>query len=385
MGWDRSLCARRSPEEFDFLAALGTAKTVRLAVAFGHMSGWEEIAESLTESGASKIQILLGQAFFQTEPALILALKALQESSSIGPAFEVKLASAVTTFHPKVWIVENNQASFGIVGSGNLSRGGLLRNVECSLYTDDPTNIAALRGWFERQWAAAPPFRRTYEEYIRNHHNVDASRKNVDAKIKAATTAQADREATWRQRQAIRVAGEYWRTAEGKQEVEAREAAIAAMRALLDYPAFDFGVNEWRQFLRIPELGRIRLGHEKKTIEELPKLKALLRKLAKSTSPTPSVEALQSVAGIGRNLATKLLAMHRPDKFVVINEPVESALLGFGYELEMSHGVTSATYERFLKDLAPFIEECEAAHLRPAAALDAFFYDYRDRGFADES
>lgn len=153
---DRSVLVG-APEDFDFPAALKGANIIRLANAFGHMSGWNEIKESLLESGASNIQILLGQAFYQTEPALILALKELQSTSS-GPAIEVKLASAVATFHPKVLIVAHPSTPFCIVGSGNLSRGGLLSNVECGLFTSHLTDIDALNQWFATQWAGAPPF-----------------------------------------------------------------------------------------------------------------------------------------------------------------------------------------------------------------------------------
>ena len=89
-------------------------------------------------------------------------------------------------------------------------------------------------------------------------------------------------------------------------------------------------------------------------------------------------QALQGQRGIGRNLATKLLAVYNPDKNVVVNEPVQSALRAFEYDSEIDFDMTGAAYEKFLKDLAPFIEECEIARLAPAPALDAFFYDYRN-------
>src|SRR5690348_4213863 len=82
-----------APDQFDLLTALKDAETVQLAVAFGHMSGWSMLAGPLTHSSASRIQILLGRAFFQTEPAVILALKALQDKGSAAFTFQVKLAS----------------------------------------------------------------------------------------------------------------------------------------------------------------------------------------------------------------------------------------------------------------------------------------------------
>jgi HKD family nuclease len=375
---DRSVIVG-APEDFDFQSILEKATAVRIAIAFGHMSGWEEIEEHLKRSSAATIQVLLGQAFFQTEPQLLLRIKSLQESRSPRPLFEAKLASHIATFHPKLWIIDNDTTPVSIVGSGNLSRGGLLRNVECGMFTSRSADVDALRDWFDRLWAATHPLTRTYQDYITKYQVINAARKLVNAQIEAASRELADKDATWRRRKAITKAAEYWRSEEGKMEVEGREAAISRMRSLLDYPSFEFGVDQWREFLRIPELGRIRLGHEKRMIAELPKLKGILQKIAApSTAVGKSLDMLQAIPGIGRNLATKLLAMHQPERFVVVNEPVESALRAFGYDVEMSTGVTGTNYGRFLKDLSVFIDECENVGLRAAPALDAFFYAYRD-------
>jgi hypothetical protein len=89
---DLSVIAGAS-EEFDLRSLLKSATAVRIAMAFGHESGWKEIEEDLRHSSAGAVHILLGQAFFRTEPPLLLKIKHLQETSH-APKFEVKLASA---------------------------------------------------------------------------------------------------------------------------------------------------------------------------------------------------------------------------------------------------------------------------------------------------
>jgi len=126
---DRSVIGG-APEGFHLLSTLRNASAVRIAMAFGHLSGWEEIEEHLRGSHASRIRVLFGQAFYQTEPQVLLRIRKLQED---GEPFEVKLASAVGTFHPKVWVIDGNGTACCIVGSANLSRSGLLLNVECGL------------------------------------------------------------------------------------------------------------------------------------------------------------------------------------------------------------------------------------------------------------
>ena len=109
----------------------------------------------------------------------------------------------------------------------------------------------------------------------------------------------------------------------------------------------------------------------------MPKIRQLLKEIVSSKIPAiKAVEMLQTVSGVGRNLSTKLLAMHQPEKLVVVNEPVERALRAFGYEMEMDTGITGSEYGRFLKELTEFIDECDVMNLRAAAALDAFFYAY---------
>ncbi len=254
------------------------ATAVRIAMAFGHESGWREIEECLITSSAATVQVLLGQAFFRTEPPLILKIKGLQETSK-APKFEVKLASARTIFHPKVWIIESDIQPVCLVGSGNLSGGGLLRNVECGLLTSGHAEVISLRGWFDAQWKAAAPLAKTFDDYLAKYQKINAARKTVEAQIQAATKEQADKEATWRLRAAYKMAADYWRSDEGKAEVVARESAVEQMRALLHYPSWQFGVDEWKEFLRIPELGRILLGHEQLTIDGLPQLRNILRSL----------------------------------------------------------------------------------------------------------
>ena len=102
-------------------------------------------------------------------------------------------------------------------------------------------------------------------------------------------------------------------------------------------PRFNFSPADWSTFLRIPELGRIRLGHEKQTLAELSKLKVTLTTITtEKVAVDQAVEILQEIRGIGRNLATKLLALCTPEKFVVVNEPVEKALRAFGYDVEVA-------------------------------------------------
>jgi len=58
------------PTSFDLLAEIESATKVKLATAFGHMSGWNSIRPSIERSTA-EIQLLTGLSFCQTEPPLL--------------------------------------------------------------------------------------------------------------------------------------------------------------------------------------------------------------------------------------------------------------------------------------------------------------------------
>ncbi len=346
-----------------------------MAVAFGHMSGWRQVESVLAESKAEQIDVLLGQAFFQTEPELLYKLLNLCKNST-GPKFRAKLASIDSTFHPKAWIITGDECSEAIVGSGNLSEGGMVRNVECGLYTREPMNVAALEQWFDSQWALGSPLERSHELYIQKYKNLEQFKKGLRAKLRNAESEIADREASWRRKDALAKAIQYWNTEDGKAAVEQRRSAILRMRDALGYPEYNFTGDDWNTFLRIPELGRIRLGHAAKTIASIARLKSVLTKLKdRVLSYESAVDSLIGIPGIGRNLATKLVVVQSPTENVAFNEPIERALQSFGYPSPDGE-FSGSVYRQLIRELSPFIEECEVQGLDRAAALDAFFYSY---------
>jgi hypothetical protein len=91
------------------------------------------------------------------------------------------------------------------------------------------------------------------------------------------------------------------------------------------------------------------------------------------------------VRGIGRNLATKLVAVHLPEDCVVINDPVERALRSFGCSSEALKDMNARSYRNLLSELAPFTDECYALRLQQAAALDAFFWWYANKSYGAEA
>lgn len=362
-----------APEGFDLGGSLGEAKEIRIAVAFGHLSGWKLVKDPIAQSDAATIRILLGTAFFQTEPGLLSLLLNLSKSQ---PALEVRLANSQSTFHPKVWILEKPGSSICIVGSGNLSKGGLSGNVECSIYSDNAVAISDLKLWFDYHWKVATKLSDGLEKYTRKYEELKQQRSILNAKLRQAMAEIAAYQGQAQKRSALESAQSYWGSQKGKAEMILRQKGLESMREALDFPTFNFGEADLKRFISIDEFGRIVQLHNRKILAEIDTVKAGLRLSIQDVDR--GFDALMSVSGIGNNIATKLLVMCDPDRFVVYNSRVESALEVFGISTKNFEQLNSSTYREFLKEVKAFCDASDALGLNRASALDTFFYEYSD-------
>jgi HKD family nuclease len=145
------------PKRFDIMEQIESCRSIRLATAYARMSGWKRLEQAVTKCKATAL-LLTGSDNQFTQPEVLTRWMKLAEQDRV----EARIAHRGFNFHPKVLIVNGTDNSaptgverFAIVGSGNLSQGGLLSNVECALYTDDPQELDQLVAWFEGQFDLA--------------------------------------------------------------------------------------------------------------------------------------------------------------------------------------------------------------------------------------
>jgi hypothetical protein len=105
-------------------ALLPDKKWLRAAVAFASLDGVALLREILGESDLELIQIVVRGAPV-TDPA---ALPFLQEE--LGADVSVVCGPAAVRFHPKLWLLRGEAELDVLTGSGNLTTGGLQRNLE---------------------------------------------------------------------------------------------------------------------------------------------------------------------------------------------------------------------------------------------------------------
>lgn len=121
----------------DTLASIfPTSKTVKIAVAFAKHSGIKLIEESLLKclDNGGNIEFVVGLDFHTTDATVLKKFHTLSESY---PEFNFYCFSDpsdnIVTYHPKLYLFESEDFIKSIIGSSNLTKGGLSENVEVNV------------------------------------------------------------------------------------------------------------------------------------------------------------------------------------------------------------------------------------------------------------
>ena len=150
-------------ERINELLAIEDLERFRIAVAYARWDGlglFSKQLESFMDAGG-EFQAIYGVANGVTTPDALLYslyLKELYTSHTYAGAVEDKYADAI--FHPKLFEFRFCDRTILIVGSANLTGGGLLRNTELVAELEvphgDPTEAAAEDAWKAVKAASMP-------------------------------------------------------------------------------------------------------------------------------------------------------------------------------------------------------------------------------------
>jgi len=367
-----------APASFDLLKALKEARRIWVASAFAHKSGWIQIRDAILASNA-KTTLISGLDFCQTEPWVL--------RDWIGKVFSKLDADAYLyvgpeTFHPKIFVVKSPVHSFALVGSGNLSAGGLGKNVECFAYISKSKAICEVEYWletvvadrercvvlssedihaYEKKWKAAAKSRKFIQKQSR------------DASIKIATVHKARLE-HWRR--AVSEAKAYFKSSHFDWHAEQKKAARYILK-ILHHPHYDFDRDEWSEFYKIWNMGHLIPIYKYRVYKQRRKLIKGLCLLADKTKPVAQrVDAIlessspMHVTHLGINAVTKILASIEPKRWPVWNNPVKRSLSGFGYKSPRGAS-PGQKYAAFAEIMSDFKSDTEAPDM---LALDCFFF-----------
>ena len=114
------------------------AEDTRIAVAFVSRSGLSLIESAIDTSlqSGGYIEFLVGLDMNVTSPSALYYLYSLAQRNQNLKLYCYTSDSVSSTYHPKVYIMRDNTSVSFVVGSSNLTVGGLKKNVEVNLALD---------------------------------------------------------------------------------------------------------------------------------------------------------------------------------------------------------------------------------------------------------
>jgi HKD family nuclease len=171
------------------------AQRLRIAVAFAKESGLaaSPAVEGVVRRGG-EVRLLAGLDFQLTD---LDALTPFEQPPSAARVYLNPDQTGRSVFHPKVYLAESESEAAAIIGSSNLTAGGLQANVEANVLIrgdrDDPT-LKLVRGFHDRLWNSGFSFPVT-SRFRERYQELQSRRLRVELSLRAeADFARAQRE-----------------------------------------------------------------------------------------------------------------------------------------------------------------------------------------------
>jgi hypothetical protein len=349
----------------EILSLLTDANRIVIAVAFARRSGWKHIRQALLKAikKGPRVEIIVGTDFMQTDPYVLRQLAHMQKSYGVS-CFVVK--GSRNTFHPKLFYVERNALAQALVGSANLTEGGLSLNAEASVVIRGTQS--ELRSHMDRtlaHWRSKWKFIEAVDIDI-DRYAVDYRRaKQHDRKRPKAATVGRGAASTklalnFSEHEAkLRKIG----SANRRREVEDRRADRKGAQNILNAIASSRFTTQ-KQFLSLYERLVLRPHHywhsgqlergKSQIAKNRHRCRELVQQLMKMSgkSNVSDVELFQQaltllkrVKGAGPNVLTEILHTLDNHRFAVMNHNSVSGLTSAGivvYPLRPSKGMVNA-------------------------------------------
>ena len=271
------------------------------------------------------------------------------------------------------------KTSFALVGSGNLSKGGFVSNVECWLYTEAAEHVQALREWFDRHFEDSKPLTAEMINQYRPKYKTAQNATRIVSKQQLAIEATVShiQGATLKRRQAaINAAKRYMKSGKFAHSWAKASHGVDRLRSSLDYPRFDFSKQQWAGFYSNFALGHLIPIYRDRLFQKKAKLRAAFEHLIDDAIPAHTrLSAVLNKTGrlymprVGLNTVSKILACHDRKEWPVYNGRVEIALDEYGYHVART-GDAAEKYLAFKKAMLEFMKD---ADIPDVVALDCFF------------
>lgn len=169
---------------------LAGARSVSIAVAFAKQSSLRQLDLPAFCADGRDLRLVAGTDFALTELGLLSRLSA--HASASCRVFHTLATNRV--FHPKLYVLDDDDRRVAYVGSANLTAGGLERNYESVVRMVGPRGhpaLAAPSAMFESYFASefasplTPEFERRYQELRQAHARAEAERWRLPEAMQA--------------------------------------------------------------------------------------------------------------------------------------------------------------------------------------------------------
>jgi HKD family nuclease len=371
------------PRGFSWPKEAKRAGRIRLATAFAHYSGWGLLKPAITASSA-RVSLIAGVDFLQTEPRV---LRDWLDLATIGRIdAHVVLSGKQGIFHPKVLAVETPEHSWAIVGSGNLSLGGLQNNVECSLFEQRPHVVGLVERWFDHllseeartEITVAPlteawlqQYRRRYEAAARIQRE---ARRRLKAESRGLASATRDLETTGRK--LVNLVNRRVSRSDFPPRLADWEPAKRILH-VLRAPKLNFSREDWHDFCGIHALGKLDPRTAFGCWDDIRRFKAGLRQLLDGSIAVDrrfdqlvAPKGRFKVRGVGRNVVSKILTAAEPKRWPAWNGMLDAVLAYYGYN--HPRGSPGRKYAALASAMQAVVRRSKA---RDMYDLDCVLYD----------
>jgi HKD family nuclease len=329
------------------------ATDIVVCVAFVKRTGLDLLKPALEDAlrRGAKVKWLCGLDFYLTDPdALFELLRLFRKHGGGKLLLHKQCRSGKGCFHPKLYCVTTREATWLVVGSANLTGGGLVDNVEVSCLSETTGDMLlrqqtdrAVKAMLSHESVAEADMlslSRYAKQHTTYHSRVDRAEAEARREIRKVTESELDLKQIhdWLER---------YRSAGQESDFELRLRHYSTARSILlrmsnslDMPRGEFA-DEFARLVRSPEhlLGSDSISRQKPYI--LAKHRTFLAFVHEvslaSSKPADEVFAIglkyrreRGLRGVVPNLLTEVMMVFNAREFAVLNKRPLLVLQHFG-------------------------------------------------------
>ncbi len=368
---------------------IAQAKRIDIAVAFLNVNGLSLVENELLAAlnRGCEVHLFVGTDFYRTDPEALGRLERTFRERESGKLFLVG-QNPRAMFHPKLYVFERDDQITAIIGSANMTEGGLRNNREACCIVSAPVG-SELQSKTQRLFAQYESARDVkeasaweIERYATKYHTfrerVTAAEKKAIEEIKSIPELDEDKLQTH--------LAQYLADIRERADYQIRFENYKEARRLLDQLASGSVATEaqfrvvWERLIGGAGVDKVwhsdgmhRKGHT--AIESFSEVCQMVKTVRDNEGLSPrqlfelGQQYTRRIKGIGVNVLTETMNTYYPDKCAVLNRNPWASLRYFGLsEFPKPISFKGHHYERFnnviayIKNLCGFESMGQADH-----------------------